>query len=218
MKFNLIDKDNWKRDPYFRQFMNIVRCSYSMTANIDITNLIKEVKENKIKVYPVLIYMASKIVNSHEEFRTDFNKEGRLGYWESINPCYTVFHKETETFSNIWTEYSSDFKIFYRNYLNDIENFGDIQKYIAKENEEGNTFPVSSIPWTSFTGFNLNIYEEGRYLLPIITFGKYFEQGDKIMLPISLQVHHAVCDGYHGSRFFSEFQELALDYSSWLNY
>ncbi len=35
MKFNLIDKENWSRKPYFDYYMNNIKCTYSMTANIE---------------------------------------------------------------------------------------------------------------------------------------------------------------------------------------
>ncbi|MCT4593073.1 MAG: type A chloramphenicol O-acetyltransferase [Anaeromicrobium sp.] len=216
MKFNLIDKETWSRKPYFDHFLNNVRCTYSMTANIDITVLLIKLKNNNIKLYPVLIYMATKIINRHEEFRTCFDESGNLGYWENMNPCFTVFHKDNETFTNIWTICSDDFRLFYCNYLDDIKKYGNVKNYSAKENKPKNTFPVSCIPWISFTGFNLNIYADGTYLLPIITYGKYFEQDGKILLPVSLQVHHAVCDGYHTSRFFNELQILSQNCDEWL--
>ncbi|MBP8894155.1 MAG: chloramphenicol acetyltransferase CAT, partial [Saprospiraceae bacterium] len=54
------------------------------------------------------------------------------------------------------------------------------------------------------------------YLIPIFTMGKYFQQDNKILLPMSVQVHHAVCDGYHTSRFFNEVQELVSNFETWL--
>ncbi|MCY6485497.1 type A chloramphenicol O-acetyltransferase [Clostridium aestuarii] len=216
MYFNLIEKENWSRRPYFDHYMNNVRCTYSITANIDITELLIQLKKNNIKLYPALIYMAAKVINRHEEFRTCFDEDGNLGYWENMNPCFTVFHKDDETFTNIWTMYSDDFGIFYRNYIDDMKKYSDIKKISAKENEPKNTFPISCTPWVSFTGFNLNIYADGTYLLPIITYGKYFEQDGKLLLPLSLQVHHAVCDGYHTSRFFTELQTLSQSCDEWL--
>lgn len=218
MKFNLIDKENWSRKPYFDYYMNNIKCTYSMTANIEITDLLMQVKRNNIKLYPILIYMTSKIVNNHEELRTSFDEEGNLGYWESMSPSFTIFHKDDESFSNIWTEYSDDFKTFYNNCLQDIGKYSNVKKLFAKENQPKNTFPVSCVPWFSFTGANLNVYSDGKspYLLPIITYGKYFAQRAKSVIPISLQMHHAVCDGYHATRFLNELQAMAHNFKEWL--
>lgn len=97
-----------------------------------------------------------------------------------------------------------------------MEQYRDTKGLFVKENPPPNTFPISMIPWASFSGFNLNIVNEADYLLPIITGGKYTEQGGRVLLPVSLQVHHAVCDGYHASMFFKELQSLADSFEDWL--
>jgi chloramphenicol O-acetyltransferase len=55
---------------------------------------------------------------------------------------------------------------------------------------------------------NLNLKKGYDYLLPIFTFGKYYEDGGKYYIPLSIQVHHAVCDGFHVCRFLDELQDL----------
>lgn len=77
----------------------------------------------------------------------------------------------------------------------------------AKPDTPENTFPISMIPWITFEGFNLNLKEGYNYLLPIFTLGKYYFDNDNIFLPLSVQVHHAVCDGFHTCRFLNELQE-----------
>lgn len=49
-------------------------------------------------------------------FRTGINSENKLGYWDKLNPLYTVFNKQTEKFTNIWTESDNNFTSFYNNY------------------------------------------------------------------------------------------------------
>lgn len=215
MKFNLVDRKNWDRNSYFVYYLN-QQCTFSITANIDITLLLKQLGNNGFKLYPIFIYMVSKTVNSHVEFRTCFNDEGVLGYWDNMIPSYTIFHSDNHSFSSIWTEFAHEFSLFYKNYQDDIKQYADVKGLFTKGNIPKNTFPISSIPWVSFTGFNLNLNSDNNFLLPIITGGKYFNQKDKTLLPISLQVHHAVCDGYHASTFINEVQQLANNCDDWL--
>lgn len=63
--------------------------------------------------------------------------------------------------------------------------------------------------------YGINCINISSYLRPIFTFGKYFEQDGKTLLPLSVQVHHAVCDGFHASRFIDEFQKLVNDDTLW---
>ncbi|SDD16507.1 chloramphenicol O-acetyltransferase type A [Paenibacillus sp. UNCCL117] len=216
MNFNLIDTDRWARKSYFEHYLNQVRCTYSMTADIDITLLRTELKRQGIKLYPALIHMITTVVNRYCEFRTCFDSEGRLGYWDHMSPSFTIFHEEDRTFSSIWTPYSEEFMTFYVRYLHQTETYKNAGQLFPDPHEPPNTFPISSIPWVAFTGFNLNIYTEGTYLLPIFTIGKYHSRDNTIRLPLSAQFHHAVCDGYHAGLLFNELQEMADGCMEWL--
>lgn len=204
MSFEIIDIEYWKRKEYFEHYFSGVPCTYSFTVKIDIT----KIKNSDQKLYPTMLYYLTKIVNRHEEFRMSLDEEGKLGVFDKMSPCYTIFHKDSETFSNVWTEYCEDWEIFYEAYQQDIEKYGSVKRMNAKDNIPLNTFPVSMIPWESFEGFNLNLQKGYEYLLPIFTMGKYYEENGKYMLPLAIQVHHAVCDGFHVCRFVNELRDL----------
>ena len=136
-----------------------------------------------------------------------FFEHMRERYNEMI-PSYTIFHKDTETFSNIWTEYKSNMEDFCIAYENDMRQFGNQNGMVGKPNAPKNIFTVSMIPWSTFEGFNLNLQKGYDYMLPIFTMGRFYQDSEKIMLPFAIQVHHAICDGFHICRFINELQEL----------
>ncbi|MGG7202851.1 type A chloramphenicol O-acetyltransferase [Clostridium butyricum] len=208
MDFRIINKDDWDRREYFEHYFSEIPCTYSMTVKLDIS----KIKISNKKLYPTMLYYITKVVNRHSEFRTSFNINGQLGIFNEMLPCYTVFNKETETFSNIWTEYSDDYDIFCELYEKDIKDFVSVNRMMAKPDMPMNNFSVSMIPWTTFEGFNLNLQKGYDYLLPIFIMGKYYEEGGKYILPLAVQVNHAVCDGFHICRFINELQELINKY------
>ena len=65
------------------------------------------------------------------------------------------------------------------------------------------------IPWESFDGFNLNLEKGYGYLLPIFTLGRYRKENGRTLLPLAMQVHHGVTDGFHVGRFFNRLQAWA---------
>ena len=204
MAFKIIDRENWSRKEYFEHYFSNVPYTYSMTTKLDITKII----ESKKKLYPAMLYYLTTIVNRHVEFRIAFNKDNELGAYDEMLPCYTIFHKDTETFSNLWTVYCKDYEEFYKMYENDLRQYGNQKGMFGKPDVPDNCFTVSMIPWVSFEGFNLNLQKGYDYLLPIFTMGKYYEENGRILLPLAIQVHHAVCDGFHLCRFINELQEL----------
>lgn len=203
MDYNIIDRDTWSRREYFEHYLNNVPCTYSVTTTVDIT----AIKKQKLKLYPTMLYFITKMVNRYEQFRTAFRPDGTLVTYHDMLPCYTVFHKDTKTFSNIWTEFSDDYLTFCKRYEDDVLHYGTIEAMMAKPNVPENAFNVSMIPWVSFDGFNLNV-KSFDHLLPIFTMGKYREEQGVYRLPLAVQVHHAVCDGYHVSCLLNDLQEI----------
>ena len=135
------------------------------------------------------------------------DEDGAPGFYDLVHPCYTIFHKEQETFSNLWTEYSENFSTFLARYKADLETYGNVLDMDAKPNTPPNTFPVSMVPWTTFTGFHLHLQKGYNYLLPIFTLGKAWEHHGHWKMPLAIQVHHDVCDGFHVSRFVESLQQ-----------
>ncbi|EES48589.1 type A chloramphenicol O-acetyltransferase [Clostridium botulinum] len=204
MNFRIINKEDWDRKEYFDYYFSEIPCTYSMTVKLDITTI----KKLNQKLYPTMLYFIAKVVNKHSEFRTSFDMDEKLGIFDEMLPCYTIFNKDTETFSNIWTEYSDNYDIFCKSYEKDVEMFRAVKGMIAKPDVPTNNFPVSMVPWTTFEGFNLNIEKGYKYLLPIFTIGRYCEENGRYLLPLAIQVHHGVCDGFHVCRFVNELQKL----------
>ena len=212
MLFNVVDLADWKR----KHYMNAVRCTYSVTFDIDVEELAKNIKSLGLKAYPVQIYMLSRVVNEFQEFRMAIDSHGRLGWWDITNPSYAIFNKATETFSSVYTPFNQDFRTFYDSCISDIEAYGDSDVLFPQSEVPENVFTISSLPWIRFTGFNLNVSGEGTYLPPIFTIGRYGEQIGKKYMPLAVQVHHAVCDGYHVGKFAEALQNMATDSKNWL--
>jgi chloramphenicol O-acetyltransferase type A len=200
MEFRLIDKDKWERKEYFLHYFNDVTCTYSLTVNMDITNL------DGHRTYPAMLWLLTCTVNDFVEFRTTVRPEG-LGYYAEMHPSYTIFNKESKNFSDIWTKFDVDYKLFFQQYQKDTTKYASSSQFQPKANRPDNTFDVSMLPWLAFTAFNLNIYGNGKHLLPIFTMGKSSVTDSRITLPLAIQVHHAVCDGYHVGMFVQKLQE-----------
>ena len=203
MTFTPIDRETWARKEYFDHYLSQVPCTYSAVFQLDITRLRREER----KLYPTMLYHIAGEVNRWTEFRTALNGAGQLGVYDRMHPCYTVFHPESETFSNLWTEYDPDSETFCTAYRQDMAQYGNNLGLEGKPNTPENTFPVSMLPWAGFEGFNLNLQKGYDFLLPIFTMGRYREEGGRTLLPLAVQVHHAVCDGFHLCRFVNGLQE-----------
>lgn len=213
MFFKEIDIENWKRKDYYEHFSRTIPCTMSLTTKIDITNI----KRLNLKIYPALIFALTKTVNEFEEFRINKNSSGVLGVYTNLYPCYTYLKEGNDLFTNLWSNSIKSYSEFYESYIFDTTKYGDSIKMVGKENIPENSFPISMIPWNSFDGFNLNLKNGYDYYLPIFTFGKFILEDKKYLIPLAIQVHHAVCDGFHLCRFIDRVQEIINDEKTFLD-
>lgn len=203
-QFIPIDLERWPRREYFEHYTSHVPCTYAVTVQVDVT----PIPAHGVRLYPAMLYALTTVVNRHEEFRTAQREDGQLVVYTSMLPCYTIFHKDTETFSSIWTEYHPSFPDFLAAYEADLATYGNCQGLMGKPQVPECNFPVSMLPWRTFQGFELHLQKGFDYLLPIFTMGRTLSQGGRTLLPLSIQVHHGVCDGFHVCRFLNELQAL----------
>lgn len=207
---------DWKRKPYFDYYYYTIKTKYNVNHHIDITRLLDEIKKRGLKFYPVYLYIVIRIINQNEAFRMGFNNDVKLGTWSHVVPSYTIFHNDDKTFSDIWSEYTPVFGDFYRQVVDDINRHAAIKKIKARENRPANFCPISTIPWLSFHSISQDTYADSSMLFPIIRFGKYYVSDDKMLLPFSIFVNHAVADGYHVSKLINEIEELGRNVGDWL--
>lgn len=189
-------------------FQTFAQSTINQTVLLDITALLKHIKEVGWKFYPTIIFLLSKVVNRHTEFRMAI-KDNELVIWNEVHPSYTIFHNETETFSSLWSHYDGNIHHFQHVYAEDMARYGNNLSYWPKGESLENIFFVSAIPWVSFTSFNINVANMQNFFSPMFTIGKYYNQDGKVMLPLAVQVHHSVCDGFHVARLINELQEIS---------
>ncbi|KRV43319.1 type A chloramphenicol O-acetyltransferase [Bacillus sp. TH007] len=213
--FKQID-ENYPRKEHFHHYMTVTRCTYSLVIDLDITKLYAILKEKRLKVYPVQIYLLARAVQQIPEFRMDQVNDA-LGYWEILHPSYTILNKETKTFSSIWTPYDENFGRFYKSCVADMDTYSKSSSLFPTPHMPENMFNISSLPWIDFTSFNLNVSTDITYSLPIFTLGQFKMKEEKITLPVAIQVHHAVCDGYHVGQYVEYLRWLIEHCEEWLN-
>ena len=158
-----------------------------------------------------MIYYIAKTANSLKEFKMSF-EDSKLGYYDIINPSYTLFNKDTKTFSSVYTEYNEDFHLFYKNCLEDMRNYSNSKSFAQNLQILRIYFIFPLSLGCRLKGFCLNIHQGFDYLLPIFTMGKYYQNSNQIFLPLAIQVNHRVCDGYHLGLFVNHLQNYLLNH------
>ncbi len=206
MNYSIIDLNTWERGSLFKFYIDNMRIVMSLTADIDVAPLLAYARKNNLKFYSAMIWVVSRVINSHDEFKYGWSNEGDLIRWDYISPSYTVFNQEDESFTKFVTEYTDNLLDFCKRTV-DNQRKNKCERAIIKDQPQ-NFFDVSCLPWIRYKHFDVHVFDDGKFLAPVVTWGKYEAENNKVLMPLTMNIHHAVADGFHLSRFFYEVQAL----------
>lgn len=197
MNYKVVDRERYYRKGVYRHFTEDCKCSTSMTARVDVTELVERSKKTGTKLYLNFLYLLSRVLNSREDYRMGYLwQSDELICYDRIHPTQYVFHEDTETCSPVYTEYTEDYRTFYRAAAEDLERAKQTREYALDAASHPNWFDASYISWLSYDAMNIELPDGYLYFLPIVNWGRYREENGRQMMPVSVRLNHAVADGY----------------------
>ncbi|MBQ8965911.1 CatA-like O-acetyltransferase, family 3 [Ruminococcus sp.] len=214
MSYRVIDMDSYYRKGVFRHFSEDCKCSVSMTARIDVTELADLSRREGSKFYINFLYMLTKVLNSREDYRMGYlwEKEQLICY-DVINPTQYIFHEDTETCTPVYTEYHEDYDEFYKGALADVERAKQTREYLL-DDRHPNWFDASFISWLSYDSMNIELPDGYLYFLPIINWGRYRSENGRLMMPVTVRLNHAVADGFLVANVFRLLEKEMAEFVS----
>ena len=216
MNYRVIDKEKYYRSLVFRHFTEDCKCSASMTARIDVIDLVEHSKRTGTKFYINFLYLLSKVLNSRDDYRMDYlyNSDELICY-DVINPCHYVFHEDTETCTTVHSRYCEDYSIFYKNALADMEDAKKNRDFEFDDKKYPNWFDASYISWLSYDSLNIELPDGYLYFPPIVNWGKYREEYGHLMMPVTVRLNHAIADGFLVANVY---RQLEKEMAAFCNY
>ena len=203
MNYTIVDKEKYYRKGVYRHFSEDCKCSVSITARIDVTELYRKSKATDTKFYLNFLYILCKVLNSREDYRMGYLwQTDTLVCYDKINPVQYVFHDDTETCSIAYSEYYEDYKTFYAKALEDLEKAKQTREYGLDSANHPNWFDASYISWLSYDSLNIELPDGHLYFAPIINWGKFRKENERLMMPVTVRMNHAVADGYLIAKVF----------------
>ncbi|XOV81202.1 MAG: CatA-like O-acetyltransferase [Aestuariibacter sp.] len=194
-----IDIATWSRCSQFKHFKEYEAPHFNVVADVDIGRLLKVCKANNISSYAAIIYLVSKVSNSIEEFRYRIRGE-EVVLHDVVHPSFTVMGKD-DTFSYCSAPFNESPKQFFTIAQQRIDSAKE-QPTLNDGNDDDHYLYMSCLPWVKFTSVTHAMRLNPTDSIPRYSWGKYCQQGDAVMMPLAVQVHHALADGLHVGLFY----------------
>lgn len=197
---------NSHRQKHFEFFNSMNHPHFNITANVEITHLLSFLKKNKLPLTPSIVYVVSRAANEIPEFRWRI-RDGKVVEHKTVQPSFTVFTEVADVFSFCTVDYEKEANLFIQKAFEKSEKMKTTPSFEDEIGRDDFLF-LSSIPWVSFTSFEHAMNHHPSDSVPRMAWGKFFEINEKIQMPLSVQVHHAVVDGRHVGKYFQKIEEM----------
>jgi len=200
-----LDIENWSRRELFEFFIGYANPYFNVCVQLDVTEFLTFVRARSTKVSLALHYFALRVANEIEPFRYRL-KDGKVVIFDSIHGGTTVL-LPNESFAYAYFEYQPDFEKFTGEMGSAVEAVRTSTAPL-KPTMRDDVIYHTTLPWISFTSF-MHARTPGRGdSIPRIVFGKFVNSGGRTMMPISVEVHHALMDGLHVGRYLNRLAEV----------
>ena len=199
-----IDTETWSRRHLFRLFKDYDNPSFNVCADVDATSLLDFTRSRKLSLFVAYHFLSAKTANELEPFRYRLRGERVLVHGRVDAGAVLLLPDESFTF--VYFDFTEDFAAFHESAVAIVERARAEPPGLDARVDRDDLIYHSVIPWVSFTSISHASDSRRRSGIPKISFGKYRDAGGRVLMPVSVEVHHALMDGLHVGRYFERLQ------------
>lgn len=202
----IINTENWNRKEHFDFFSKMASPYFGIVTEVDCTKAYEKTRDAGVSFFAYYLYKSMMAINSVKELKYRIVDNNVVSF-PVINAGATI-GREDGTFGFIFVHFTNNFEVFNAELQEEIQkvqnstglrlNDDDVKKDLIRH---------STIPWNSFTGLLHPTNFDQKESVPKITFGKFSIRDGKKYLPISIEAHHGLVDGFHLAKYLTEFQK-----------
>ena len=204
-----LDLESWVRRDIFEFYKGFDKPYFNVCVQLDITRLLSCLRENtppesKPNVTLAYHYFALRIANEMESFRYRVH-DGKVVVHPIIHAGTTVL-VPSGIFTLAYFDYHQDFATFIAGARSAVEQARVDQKFLPRREHDARIY-FTTLPWIAFTSFSHARIWGKEDSVPRIAFGKFTKQGERTVLPFSVEVHHALVDGSDVGLYLARLEE-----------
>ena len=202
---NYLDIDNWNRKSQYEFFIEYEEPYFGVCVPIDVTKAYNFAKKKERSFFLTYLHATLIAANQIDEFKYRIHEAGVVVH-DVINGSSTLSRPDN-TFGFSYIEFDSDFNVFQSNAQKEIDRINGSYELFSRRSSDDVLY-LSSLPWLDFmfTSHARAFKQKGS--APMISFGKMTEKEERLSMPVSIHVHHALMDGYHVGLFVDLFQKI----------
>ena len=211
--YKKLNIENWNRKDQFFFFKDYDNPFFNICTEVEVTQLYNLSKKEGFSFFIASLYASTKAANLVEEFRYRIKDDGVIIY-DEIHAGSTVLN-EDETFGFGYFDFRPSFSDFNRDAKQVLQNMLQKKRNFDPRDNQDKLIHYSVIPWITFFSISHPRKFKTNDSIPKIVFGKYSKKDDILTMPVSIDVHHSLIDGFHVAKYLDTFQKILNDGKSY---
>jgi chloramphenicol O-acetyltransferase type A len=198
-----IDVESWARRKQHALYRQFDQPHFNMCANVDLTAFYPALKEREASFTSGVLYVLARAANDIPAFRFRMRGDDVVEH-EIVHPSTTILSDDGQ-FSFCTLAYAASFPTFAADAALAMAA-ARLQTALSDGLDRDDVLFTTSIPWVSFTSFAHPTHLHPVDSIPRLAWGKRFDDGGRLRMPLSVQGHHAMMDGLHMGQFYERVQ------------
>jgi chloramphenicol O-acetyltransferase type A len=204
----VFDPTTWPRAGAYKMYRHMGAPHIAITVDVDMTDTIRECRATKTSVFAAvmhrLILAANEVPELRQRIRLDGNREEVVQH-DSVDAGFTV-GVEGGLFNVASVPTVADGAEYARSVREVSDALRQVTEVRHFDGVRDDLIYMSCLPWVRFTSLTHPVHTDRPDTVPRIAWGKLDDQGDRVLVPVNLQTHHALVDGSHIGAFFQRLQ------------
>lgn len=206
MAFRRIEITNSHQRRHFDFFSGMNHPHFSVCANVEIGGWLAMAREEELKIAPTIVHLLARGANEIPQLRRRIRGDEIVEH-DVVHPTFSVPTDVADAFSFCHVDFTPDLKAFVEEAMARSEEMRTAPVFEDEPGRDDYLF-MSALPWISFTSVQHAMQLHPHDSVPRISWGKFFESEGRTMMPLSVQAHHALVDGYHAAQFYERVEEM----------
>lgn len=199
----------WPRRAALEHFRHMAQPAFSVTVTVDVTGLRERAARHGATPWLAYHHAALEAANGIDAMRQTLSADGRgVREFGTIHASTTVL-RDDGSFGFVTLPRELSLARFAAYAKPHVERVRQASGDLFAADQPGDVRPqtlvhMTAVPWLAFTAFT-HARGQGDDR-PKLAFGRFTPAGERLLMPVALDVHHALCDGVHVGRFFERLQ------------
>lgn len=202
--------EGWDREEHFRFFKDFTQPFFNVSTEVDISNLYRYCKYRQLSVFLGYLHTATAAARCTEAFLLRLHQDGVVKY-DAVDISSTVL-KHNNTIAFVHLPHYSDLPEFCAQASETIASAKESKGLLYGYNGP-DLVHSTTLPWFPLRGMEHAFTVNPNDSVPKLAFGKLEFRENRVVLPLSISLHHALADGYHVHLFLEKFSCLERQYT-----